>query len=141
MRPAPFASAALLGLFSSSAHALQSAASPPTSIIGGGAMFQVVLSLLLVLGAVYLVFWLLRRINPGGGAGGVLKVVGGVMVGPRERIVIVELGDSWMLLGVSQGSVTLLTTMPRPSDAERLAGHPAGFADWLRQALPKKSAR
>ena len=115
------------------------AASQPPTVLSGGAMFQVVLALLLVLGAIYLVFWLLRRINPAGNAGGVLKVIGGVMVGPRERVVIVEMGESWMLLGVSQGGVTLLATVPRPSDAERLASHPAGFSAWLQQALHKKS--
>jgi flagellar protein FliO/FliZ len=38
------------------------------------------------------------------GAGG-LKVVGGVLVGPKERVVVVEFGDSWLLLGVSAAKV------------------------------------
>ena len=51
------------------------------------------------------------------GASGVLRVIGGVMVGPKERLVLVEMGDTWLLLGVAAGSVNLLHHMPRPEGA------------------------
>ena len=69
------------------------------SVVG---LFQVVFALAVVLAAIVLFGWLLRRWMPASlGASGVLRVIGGVMVGPKERLVLVEMGDTWLLLGVA----------------------------------------
>jgi len=39
-------------------------------------------------------------------------VVSSVMVGQRERVVVVEIGDAWLVLGVAAGQVRALHTMP-----------------------------
>jgi flagellar protein FliO/FliZ len=79
---------------------------------------QVVLALALVLGAIVLFAWFMRRFVPGqAGAGGLLKVIGGVMVGPKERVVVVEVGDTWLLLGVAASGVTLVHSMAKPASA------------------------
>ena len=81
-------------------------------------LVQVVLALALVLGAIVLFAWLMRRFVPGqAGAGGLLKVIGGVMVGPKERVVVVEVGDTWLLLGVAASGVTLVHSMAKPPSA------------------------
>ena len=81
-------------------------------------LVQVVLALALVLGAIVLFAWLMRRFVPGqAGAGGLLKVIGGVMVGPKERVVVVEVGDTWLLLGVAASGVTLVHSMAKPASA------------------------
>ena len=68
----------------------------------------------------------------------VLKVVGGVLVGPKERVVVVEFGDSWPLLGVTAGQVSLLHSLPRPGNADtQMAASSPQFADWLKQFLQK----
>jgi flagellar protein FliO/FliZ len=81
-------------------------------------LVQVVLALALVLSAIALFAWLMRRFVPGqAGAGGLLKVIGGVMVGPKERVVVVEVGDTWLLLGVAASGVTLVHSMAKPPSA------------------------
>lgn len=45
-------------------------------------------------------------------SGGQLRVVRGVAVGTRERVVLLRDGDSELLLGVSPGGVTLLDKRP-----------------------------
>jgi flagellar motor switch protein FliN/FliY len=61
-----------------------SAAEPP-AVSTGGALFQGLLGLVIVLAALVAFFWFLRRFSPGqSGAQGAVKVVGGVMLGPRE---------------------------------------------------------
>jgi hypothetical protein len=50
-------------------------------------------------------------------AGGLLKVVGGVMIGPKERLVVVEVGQTWLIVGVGAASVSLVHSMPRPEGA------------------------
>jgi flagellar protein FliO/FliZ len=75
---------------------------------------QVTLSLLLVLAAVFLTAWLLRRARglqrtrPGAG----LAVVGEVAVGPRERVVLIDVAGKQVLIGVAPGSVRALQCWP-----------------------------
>lgn len=84
-------------------------------------MATVLLSLVLILGGFVAVAWLVRRYLPGAGAQGVVKVVGTTAVGARERVVVVEVDDTWLLLGVGGGNVRLLHTRPKPDGgAERM---------------------
>ncbi|MBW8369620.1 MAG: flagellar biosynthetic protein FliO [Thiobacillus sp.] len=88
-------------------------------------MLTVLLSLVLILGGFVAVAWLARRYLPGMGAQGAVKVVGTTPVGTRERVVVVEVDDTWLLLGVGGGNVRLLHTLPRPADrATSPAGRP-----------------
>lgn len=80
-------------------------------------MFTVVVSLGLILGGFVAVAWLARRYLPGMGAQGAVRVVGTTAVGARERVVVVEVDNTWLLLGVGGGNVRLLHTLPRPADS------------------------
>lgn len=82
-------------------------------------MLTVLLSLGLILGGFVGVAWLARRYLPGMGAQGVVKVVGTTAVGTRERVVVVEVDNTWLLLGVGGGNVRLLHTLPRPADSTK----------------------
>ncbi|MCC7546581.1 MAG: flagellar biosynthetic protein FliO [Burkholderiales bacterium] len=113
---------------------------PPSGSVFG--MVQVVFALLLVLGAIGLFAWLLRRFAPGqASAGGMLKVVGGVMVGPRERLVVIEVQDTWLLLGVASGHVSLVHSMPRPAGDAIAPSAPAGFARVMSQVRAARAER
>lgn len=108
-----------------------------------GSLIQVVLALLLVLGAIAASAWLLRRFGPTQiGPGGALRVLGGVMIGQRERLMLVEVGDTWLIVGVAPGRVSAVHSMPRPAQSEQqtqdLVQQP-GFADWLKSAWQKRS--
>lgn len=95
--------------FASSAQAAQSVAS---------GVLPMLLSLILILGGFIGVAWLARRYLPGVGKQGVVKVVGATMVGPRERVVVVEVDDTWLLLGVGAGQVRLLDKRAKPEHAK-----------------------
>ncbi|MCY1243284.1 flagellar biosynthetic protein FliO [compost metagenome] len=57
--------------------------------------------------------WLARRAGLVRHAtGGVMKVVGSTMLGARQRLVLVEVGDTWLVLGVSPGEIRPLHSMP-----------------------------
>ena len=130
----------LLVLFAAALPAAAFAASPPV-VSPSTSIFQVFLGLLLVLGLIAACAWLLKRMTPGGlsGAAG-MRVVGGLMVGPKERIVVVELDGNWLVLGVTASQVSLLHTMPKPEgsgDADQ-PGAVATFPKWLQAALQKR---
>lgn len=106
----------------------------------GGSLLQVISGLILVLALIAVSAWFLRKMSPGAlaGAGG-LRVVGGVLVGPKERVVVVEFRDSWLLLGVTAGQVTLLQSGLRPTDGVNASPvlPAAQFSDWMKQVLQK----
>ncbi len=114
----------------------QTAASLPDSSVGG--IGQVMLSLLLVLAAIFVAAWLVRRLR---GAGGVrasrLQVVAQVSLGQRERAVVLQVGDQQLLLGVTGGQVNLLQVLPEgaldgpPTSAPRDGDAPGPVASAL----------
>jgi flagellar protein FliO/FliZ len=109
-----------------------------------GALLQALFALLVVLAALFAFLWLLRRMSPlQSGAQGAVRVVGGVMLGTRERLVIVEVADQWLLIGVAAGQVNHLHTMPKPADysAPAASGAPAGFAGKLAELLGRQGQR
>jgi flagellar protein FliO/FliZ len=116
---------------------------PPAAAVSSGSVLQVILSLLLVLAAVVLVGWILKRINlPQHGAGNALKVISGVAVGQRERIVLVEVNDTWLVVGVAPGQVNALHTMPKgtlPAASNTPPGDDNKFQGWLKQMMEKRN--
>jgi flagellar protein FliO/FliZ len=82
-------------------------------------MLTVLLSLGLILGGFIAVAWFARRYLPGMGTQGAVKVVGTTAVGTRERVVVIEVDGTWLLLGVGGGNVRLLHTLPKPSDSDK----------------------
>jgi flagellar protein FliO/FliZ len=117
---------------------------PPATAVSSGNIMQVVLSLLFVLGAIVLVAWILKRINmPQNVAGSGLKVISGVAVGQRERIVLVEVNDTWLVVGVAPGQVTALHTMPKnvlPATDGPAPEVDNKFKNWLKVVMEKRNA-
>ena len=80
----------------------------------GAGLLRATLGLALVLALIFAVGWLMRRIAPArGGAHGPLRIVGMQALGTRERVVLVEVGEQWLLVGVAPGSVRGIATLPR----------------------------
>nr|WP_091999316.1 flagellar biosynthetic protein FliO [Paraburkholderia lycopersici] len=118
--------------------------------LGFGAVVQTVLGLALVIGVVFGCAWLARRLGLQGGAKSALvKTVGGASLGGKERVAVVEIGDTWLVLGAAPGNVRLLHTMPAgelPAGAAAApANSPAGpalpgtFAQRFRDALKSEA--
>ena len=103
-------------------------------------LLQVVFGLGLVLLVIAGAAWLARRYLPAAGAGGgPARIVGGVMVGPKERVVVVEVADTWIVAGVTSQNINALCTMPRPPhdqpDASGIVPADRNFSTWLAKAL------
>lgn len=92
-------------------------------------------ALLLVLGVIFALAWLLRRMQGlrGGASQGALQVRAGINVGARERVLWVQAGDKHLLLGVAPGRVQTLHVFDEPP-LEETAASPArlpSFAEAL----------
>lgn len=108
--------------------------------MSAGSLLQFAFGLALVLGLIVAAGWFAKRFHIGPTASGIVKVISGATVGQRERVVVVEVGDTWMVLGVAPGRVNALYTMPRGTIAEapQLLGPAGSFAGWLRQTMEKR---
>ncbi len=109
--------------------------------LGVGAVMQTLVGLAVVIGLVFGCAWLARRLGfQPSRRGGALKVVASVAVGGKESATVVEIGDTWLVLGVAPGNVRLLHTLPAGSTgiAEPPADDPAlsgSFGQRFREAL------
>ncbi len=117
----------------------------PPPAVSSGSVMQIIFSLILVLAAVAVVAWIMKRINlPQHGAASLLKGISGVAVGPRERVVLMEVNDTWLIVGVAPGQVRTLHTMPKgslPTGTAQPGSHPDGkFQMWLKQMVEKRNA-
>lgn len=117
LRRLPKAAASLLACISLAAGAvLPTVPTPPAEPVrsfAAAGLVQAGFGLAVVIGLIFLFAWVARRfgLQPSGSSR-VLKVVSSAMVGQRERVVVVEIGDSWLVLGVAAGQVRALHTMP-----------------------------
>ncbi|AWY40676.1 flagellar biosynthetic protein FliO [Pseudomonas putida] len=92
------------------------AAAPMASSGVAGQLTQLVLGLLLVVGLIFFLAWLLRRVQQAGpaGKGQVIELVGSRALGPRDRLVLVQVGNEQILLGLSPGTITALHVLKEP---------------------------
>jgi len=90
----PLASCLLPGL-----PALAQAADAP-AVSAAGSLLQVFIGLVAVLLLIAATAWVGKRFGIArGGSSGLLQVIGSASVGARERVVVVEVGESWLVGG------------------------------------------
>nr|WP_241493045.1 flagellar biosynthetic protein FliO [Pseudomonas mediterranea] len=104
-----------------------------------GQLVQLVLGLLLVLGVIFLLAWLLRRVQQAGptGKGQVIDIVGSRALGPRDRLVLVQVGNEQILLGLSPGTITALHVLKEPVQVPATDQATPEFAQRLMELLGK----
>ena len=79
--------------------------------------------------------FLLRRLAPGRFTGSqLLRPVSTLALGTRERLIVVEMGDQWLVLGVTASSITTLHTAPKGDLPPPSAQQKLPFAAWLERA-------
>ena len=127
------------GLALSTTCALAESVATEAPGVSAGTMLQTLLGLLLVVGLLFLAAYLLRRMNGAHGFGnGPLKVIGGLVLGARERVVLVEIDDTWLIIGVVPGQIRTLHTMPKGEPLANVSGEKP-FGHWLKQIIERKN--
>lgn len=113
--------------------------------IGVGNYLQMFFGLLVVVALVFGMAWFMRRMgNMNGVSAGNLKVLGGVSVGQRERIVLVQAGKTQLLVGVAPGEIRTLHVMDEPIESQENSNQKnskisSGFAEKLHAAIKNRS--
>ena len=106
--------------------------------VNAGSLLQTLLALVLVLLVIAGMAWLLKRSQQWHGIGQQqFKVIAALPLGPREKAVLLQVGDQQLLVGVTPQNVNLLTTLQQPLDLTS-GQHSPVFADKLKQFMQQR---
>ena len=105
-----------------------------------GQLMQLVLGLLLVLGLIFFLAWLLRRVQQAGpaGKGQVIELIGSRSLSQRDRLVLVQVGNEQILLGLTPGTITALHVLKEPVQVPSTEAATPEFAQRLMELLGKE---
>ncbi|WP_141676659.1 flagellar biosynthetic protein FliO [Legionella jamestowniensis] len=108
------------------------------SSISNSELLRVMSGLLLVVGVIVLLSWLLRRLNNAGlGNSNGFKVIASMSLGTREKIMLINTGNRFLLLGVTSGSINTLHDFGEELPVGFLSDTKTSFSEFLKTALGK----
>lgn len=108
----------------------------------GALATRVFLGLILVLALMFALAWLAKRMRlaPGAiGSAGVIRTLAVSSLGNREKLLLVQVGEEQLLLGVTSQQITLLHELKTPIDPEKNATKPA-FSQFMQHWLIKNKS-
>lgn len=129
---------AALPLVAWAAEPTAQVAAAPVGGSVGGQLTQLVLGLLLVVGLIFVLAWLMRRVQSiGPGNAQVIEMIGSRALGPRDRLVLVQVGEEQILLGITPGRITPLHVLKTPVPTTQSQPATPEFAQRLMELLGK----
>jgi flagellar protein FliO/FliZ len=136
------ASAALLCSLPPAAALAQVADDSPALRPPPGApdLLGVATSLVLVVGAIFLIGWLYTRAQGlRGGGGGAIRIIAAQPLGARERIVVVDVAGKQLVVGVTSSNINTLHAFDSPVVEAATPAIGGAFASRLRAALGSRT--
>ncbi|MGJ0627745.1 flagellar biosynthetic protein FliO [Xenorhabdus bovienii] len=126
-----------------SANTVKQTASPEP-LPASQTLMQVSSALGGILLLIFVMTWLIRRLGLAPAKNKnhrLLNVKASCSLGPKERVVVLEIEDSWLVLGVTPQQINVLHQMPVPPDnAEKgTALKTLPFSQMLKNTLQRKS--
>lgn len=113
-----------------------------------GSLLQTIFALMFVLALLIALAWAMKRYGPKAlGGNSKMRVVSSLNLGGRERIVLIEVADQWIVVGASPGRINALATLPRQEgDLPTLSNAQNGpaaanFSEWLKQTIEKRNGK
>ena len=118
------------------------------SVIDSSTVTDAVGMLAVVLAVIVALGWMAKRFTVQGGGSNVnFDVLGMLRLGPRERLLLVRVGDSQVLLGVTANAINSLQVLPKEVELSQLkhseddaAKRSGTFQDVLANVLGNRGA-
>ena len=116
--------------------AVNAPALPATPGVGGGDILSLGASMIIIVAIIVLLGWLYSRSRfVSGGANDVINVVATRALGPKERLMVVEVADQQLLVGMTAAGVQTLHVLDKPVHVATKEVAQGGFAGRLRAAF------
>jgi flagellar protein FliO/FliZ len=110
---------------------------PPASPLSVSSLAQLTLSLAAIVALIFAISWVVKRLKLAGPRGrGDIAVIDQIALGPRERVVLLRVGTSQVLVGIGSGSIVGLTPLATPIELQTPPAAPL-FADRLREFMKR----
>ena len=109
----------------------------PASPLSISSLTQLSLSLIAIVALILAIGWVLKRFKLNAPRGSVdSEVLDQLSLGPRERVVLVRIGEAQVLVGVGASGIVALTPLAMPISL-KAASHAPAFADRLRDIMKR----
>ena len=113
-----------------------------------GSLLQTIFALMFVLALLIALAWAMKRYGPKAlGGNSKMRVISSLNLGGRERIVLIEVADQWIVVGASPGRINALATLPRQEgelpilSSAQNGPAAANFSEWLKQTIEKRNGK
>lgn len=107
-------------------------------------LLQLVIGLFVVLLCILALAWFAKKMNRFQSfSDGSLKIIGGISMGARERVVLLQVGEEQLLLGVSPGKINTLHVLDTPIEIMSRQSDSSGgkiFSDKLKKMMANADA-
>lgn len=109
----------------------------PASPLSVGSLMQLGMSLIAIVALILAISWAMKRLKLAGSRGsGEIAVIDELNLSPRDRIVLIRVGESQLLVGVGASGPVALTPLAAPIVLKSGAPQPA-FAERLRDLMKR----
>ena len=113
---------------------------PATPGIGGGDVLSLGLSLIIVVGVILALGWFYSRSRfVSGGGADLISIVATRPLGPKERLMIVEVADQQLLIGMTATGANTLHVLEKPVEVTAKTPVTGNFASRLKSAVLENS--
>ncbi len=105
-------------------------------------MMSVILSLFLIVALILVAAWVFKRFGQFQSIPHhELKMLASLSTGQRERIVLLQVGEKQLLVGVTQGSIRTLHELEKPIQTQKPGSENISFIERLTVAMKKQGEK
>ena len=121
--------------------ALAQAAPGSEASVSSDYLLRLVLGLAFIVALIFVLARFATRFNLNHGAGnGALKIIAGLPTGARDRIVLLQVGEEQILLGLTPGRIEKLHSLTVPIDTDEETVVTGNFARKLKSVIDGSKA-
>ncbi len=132
----------IIGLFPQALLAqAENQAGTPLEPISSPYLVKLTGGLVLIVVIIFLLAWLVKKFNLNQQSGsGLIRVVAGLSIGTRDRIVLLQVGEEQILVGLTPGRIEKLHTLAQPLDAPSEQAVSGAFAAKLNRLMGERKS-
>jgi len=131
----------LVGLFSNAVMAQAESAPAPLEPLSSPYLLKLTGGLLLVVVLIIALAWLAKKFNLNQQSNhGLMRIIAGLSIGTRDRIVLLQVGNEQILLGLTPGRIEKLHTLSEPLEVAGEQPLNASFAAKINRLMGDREA-